>query len=751
MFVDSVMDSHVFSRYSKHILLTLLCLLPIIGWGSHHAYDRRDNSVLGWLPERSPVTQAYQDFLRDFGPDETIFISWDGCTLDNPLLERLAASIEKRQSQADSSGLPRWFASVTTGTRLRDQIIDVAAVERRNATERLRGALVGPDGQTTCCVVTLFPLDDASRQDAYFWLQNKAVEQSGKPRDEIRLTGDAVIGVAIDIENERTTATWSNLAMGVALLVACLSLGSLRLGVMVIAVAGVCSLSIEALVYFSGTSMNMLVTLVPAVTFVLSISAGVHLVSYWNDEVRRHGIQDAPAVAVSIGWQPGSIAMLTTVLGMLSLCVSQVRPVWEFGIFAALGASLSFLIVFSVLPALLQVFPPRKVATTHASSWPVFTQWIRRLVARYRLSTGLCLGALILGCVGLYQIHTEVRPARFLPPKSHWIEDLQWFNTHITPFQTIDAVLVFNEPHTGLSDRAALTQETQVRLMPLEDIRGTISAATFLPDDIIGFADRGQVQSVIRRGVVDGRLRRNLERLIDTEMVAQSDGQQLWRISLRVANFTAQKQQKLEGSIREIVARAAAFLDVAQPDELICTGGVPLVIAAQRELLESLLKSFAIAFVTIVGVLSLFLRSPIAGTLAMIPNILPPICVFGVLGWLGRPLDVGGMMTASVALGISVDDTAHLLTWFKRAGKKHPDAIDNCIDQALVRSAVPITRTSLILGFAFAVFALCDFQPISQFGYLLASLLGMALVGDLIFLPALLAGPTGRLFGRHMQ
>jgi predicted RND superfamily exporter protein len=137
--------------------------------------------------------------------------------------------------------------------------------------------------------------------------------------------------------------------------------------------------------------------------------------------------------------------------------------------------------------------------------------------------------------------------------------------------------------------------------------------------------------------------------------------------------------------------------------------------------------------------------------LAMIPNILPPVCVFGLLGWLGRPLDVGGMMTASVALGISVDDTAHLLTWFKRAGIHGKTTARERIDAALARSAAPIVRTSLILGLAFAVFAFCDFTPIAQFGGLLASLLALALVGDLVLLPALLAGPVGRLFGRGVE
>ncbi len=739
-----------FPRYAARLLLAGLMLLPLVGWGAWHAYDRRDNSVLGWLPERSPVTQAYREFLRDFGPDETILVSWEGCGLDDPRLERLAVAVEARIAAAAAGTEPRWFASVTTGTRLRDRIAEAARVATAEATNRLRGVLVGPDQQTTCCVITLHSLDDPARREAYAWVQAAAAEAAGLSATALRLTGDAVIGVAIDVENERTAGTWSNLAMGVGLLVACLSLGSLRLGVMVIVVAGICSIATEAVIWWTGGTMNMLVSLVPVVTFVLAISAAVHLAAYWAEEATRGGVHTAPTNAVAIGWQPGFVATLTTVLGLGSLCVSQVRPVWQFGLYGALGAGMAYCVVFTLLPALLQLFPPRRIADRGAEQWPRFTAAVRRLVSWHRLSTLACLAAMVLAAAGLSRIRTEVRPARFLPPQSRWIADLEWFNDHVAPFQTVDAVLAFDAPHTGLGDRAALIQEVEARLALLDDVAGGLSAATFLPDDLLGFGDRGQVRSVIRRGVIDGRLRRSMATLTDSGMVADPGDRQLWRISLQVANFTAARQQAFEGAVGEAVAAAAESLDVRPPAAVICTGGVPLVIAAQRELLDALLESFGLAFATIVAVLAVFLRSATAGVLAMIPNILPPVCVFGLLGWLGRPLDVGGMMTASVALGISVDDTAHLLTWFKRAGNAGATPRER-IDAALARSAAPILRTSLILGLAFAVFAWCDFTPIAQFGSLLASLLALALVGDLVLLPALLAGPAGRLFGRGVQ
>ncbi len=740
-----------FPRNAGRILLVCLSLLPFLGWAAWHAYDRRDNSVLGWLPERSPVTQAYREFLRDFGPDETILVSWEGCALDDPRLARLAAAVESRIAATDDGAAPRWFASVTTGTRLRDRIAEAAGIDAATATSRLQGVLVGSDQRTTCCVITLYPLDDPARREAFAWVQTAAAAAADVIPTSLRLTGDAVIGVAIDMENERTAGTWSNLAMGVALLVACLSLGSLRLGVMVIAVAGICSISTEAVVWLTGGTMNMLVSLVPVVTFVLAISAAVHLAAYWAEEAARGGMHTAPTAAVAIGWQPGFVATLTTVLGLASLCVSQVRPVWQFGLYGALGAGMAYCVVFTLLPALLQLFPPRRIADRGAEQWPRFTAAVRRLVSWHRLSTLACLTAMVLAAAGLSRIRTEVRPARFLPPQSQWIADLEWFNERVAPFQTVDAVLTFNAPHTRLGDRAALIQEVQTRLGLLDGVEGSLSAATFLPDDLLGFADRGQVRSVIRRGVIDGRLRRSMATLTESGMVADTRDRQLWRISLQVAHFTAARQQAVEGAVREAVAAAAESLDVPPPAAVICTGGVPLVIAAQRELLDALLESFALAFATIVAVLAVFLRSATAGLLAMIPNILPPLCVFGLLGWLGWPLDVGGMMTASVALGISVDDTAHLLTWFKRAGGQPGATSRTRIDAALARSAAPILRTSLILGLAFVVFALCDFAPIAQFGALLASLLALALVGDLVLLPALLAGPAGRLFGGGMQ
>jgi predicted RND superfamily exporter protein len=182
----------------------------------------------------------------------------------------------------------------------------------------------------------------------------------------------------------------------------------------------------------------------------------------------------------------------------------------------------------------------------------------------------------------------------------------------------------------------------------------------------------------------------------------------------------------------------------------IYTGVVPVVYKAQRTLLDNLISSIAWAFVMIAIVLVFVLRSPSAALVSMLPNVFPVVVIFGLMGWLGIQVDVGSMMTASVAMGIAVDDTIHFLTWYRRGLDEGLDRMQ-AIWGAYRRVARAMAQTTAIAGLGMAVFALSTFTPTQRFGTLMLALMAAALVGDLVFLPALLVGPFGRLFGRSKQ
>lgn len=201
------------------------------------------------------------------------------------------------------------------------------------------------------------------------------------------------------------------------------------------------------------------------------------------------------------------------------------------------------------------------------------------------------------------------------------------------------------------------------------------------------------------------------------------------------------------------------------------TGIVPIVYKAQRALLQSLIESIGLAFVMISIVMMLLLRpwgSPTrpgnllnirGGMISMLPNMFPVVVVFGFMGHMNQwyqgqidlfLVDIGSMMTASVAMGVAVDDTIHFLNWYRGALAKGATRIE-AIKVAYDRVATAMTQTTLIGGLGLSAFALSTFTPTQRFGVLMLILLGMALVGDLILLPALIAGPLGKYFGKELS
>jgi hypothetical protein len=175
------------------------------------------------------------------------------------------------------------------------------------------------------------------------------------------------------------------------------------------------------------------------------------------------------------------------------------------------------------------------------------------------------------------------------------------------------------------------------------------------------------------------------------------------------------------------------------------TGVMPLAYEVQNALLNDLIKSFLTAVALVSVVMIVLQRSPVAGLVAMLPNLFPMVVLFGVTSGLGMAIDIGTVMTASVALGIAVDDTLHFLTWFNR---EHSETGDNVagVKLAFRHCAKAMLQTTMICSLGLAIYSFSWFMPTRRFSWMMVSLLLAAVAGDLVFLPAILAGPIGKLF-----
>ncbi|MFO0916537.1 MAG: MMPL family transporter [Pirellulales bacterium] len=190
----------------------------------------------------------------------------------------------------------------------------------------------------------------------------------------------------------------------------------------------------------------------------------------------------------------------------------------------------------------------------------------------------------------------------------------------------------------------------------------------------------------------------------------------------------------------------AAMDPLTRPElSAVYTGVVPIVYKTQRVLLNSLVDSTIWSFATIMPLMMFVCRSIPAGAVVMLPNVLPVVMVFGTMGWLGIKVDIGSMMSASIALGVAVDDTIHFLSWFRGDLDRLRDRRKATLI-AYRRCAPPTLQAALISGLGLSVFAFSTFTPTQRFGWLMLTILLTGVVAELVMLPSILAGPLGRVF-----
>ncbi|MGN6133168.1 MAG: MMPL family transporter, partial [Aureliella sp.] len=239
----------------------------------------------------------------------------------------------------------------------------------------------------------------------------------------------------------------------------------------------------------------------------------------------------------------------------------------------------------------------------------------------------------------------------------------------------------------------------------------------------------------------------NLERLRATDAVvlAGDFSDSDMRMIAQSLPHTVVVGDSSESRVRRQLGGGPGIGDRPAQLHAVYTGVVPIVYKAQRALLDSLIQSTLWSFLTITPLMMLVSRSILAGAVVMIPNVLPVLVIFGAMGWMGVAIDIGSMMTASIALGVAVDDTIHFLSWYRadldRLGDRRK-AIVCCY----AKCATPTLQAALISGLGLSVFALSTFTPTQRFGWLMLSILVAGVVAELIMLPALLAGPLGSVF-----
>jgi predicted RND superfamily exporter protein len=226
------------------------------------------------------------------------------------------------------------------------------------------------------------------------------------------------------------------------------------------------------------------------------------------------------------------------------------------------------------------------------------------------------------------------------------------------------------------------------------------------------------------------------------ELLDEQNGAQLAayatpdRTRIRISVLADLRGDKATSELIEQIDRIS--WELPKPLQAYSTGISVQMRTLGEGLLKTQLTSYALAFVLIFTTIGIGLRSRQLLVMSVLPNVLPMLVIFALMWQLGITLNTATVMVASISLGIAVDNTVHFLTRFSKQRRRNTTALEaaeSTIEQ--VGPSITITTLTACLGF----FALVPsaFEPISNLGLLSGSAILVALVSNLLFLPAIIA------------
>ena len=227
------------------------------------------------------------------------------------------------------------------------------------------------------------------------------------------------------------------------------------------------------------------------------------------------------------------------------------------------------------------------------------------------------------------------------------------------------------------------------------------------------------------------------------ELQSPEQLRKLSTVDLKASHLTLQvkwqEATSYAGLIKHIEAGIKQYFEPLEKQkiELRPTGGVYLAYTIISSLLDDLIKSFSAAFLVITLLMILMLKELKLGLLAMIPNLFPILLMIGTLGLIGIPLDLNNLLIASIALGIAVDDTIHLLHHFKASYMIHFDR-ELAIADSIKHAGRAMLSTSILLCIGFSMHMFASTAAVQRFGVIIGATVMVAFVVDLLICPAIL-------------
>jgi hydrophobe/amphiphile efflux-3 (HAE3) family protein len=507
---------------------------------------------------------------------------------------------------------------------------------------------------------------------------------------------------------------------------------------------------------FLGQELNLMTSLLAPVIMIVSVINATYLINLYF-EVRPHhkSVKEAVSVTIQQLGMPCFLTHFTAVLGFGSLALSPIPAIQSFGIYAALGTFYSFFIELVLTILLLPMLPYRPVDSNPSKEGHFFNRvllgFLEKLEFRWKwwilIVTTLVV---VLSFQGVQKLEVDTNIVKQMKPNLPLAIATRFIDERLTGVYSLGFVFRRKDGES-MVDAKTLTMLDRFK--------------TYLESEY-GIAKVNSVTTLVKKinearenDPMAYRIPKNPMMLeLYFKGLARSNDPELWKLVSH--DF---KEVRMEARMRAIGTTKGALLEERVREylqdhmsdffEYKLTGNVVLLGKIAKSLVQEQAQSFAVAFVAILIVIVLIFRSVPLGLLAALPNLIPIVAVYGIMGFSGIELSTATAMIASIVLGLVVDASIQFLYRFRKEFQHRSHYIQS-LHHTYRNMGQSMVVSTLILCMGFASSVCASFRITVHFGLLTSLTIFLALICSLLVMPAILImmkpfGPQ-RLFKRKV-
>lgn len=763
--------------HDHRLSVLIACLLTTLGAGYLAAGVGADASLDSFFDPDDPTYKNYYEFRQDFGSDEIAFVLYTAPEAEHGVFDlevmrkvaKLSRDIERTVpfvKEVSSLSSSEFMQSDGDDIKVHEILYEFPETQERMLELRelilskdlYVNNIVSADGKHAAIIVEMSraatdPLDmvryDPEAGDnldnLYPQVSAYALRELLAQPEYADLTfynvGDVELNAVYNVVAFAEPVTQLVLSF---LVIVVLGLALLRGGVITLLgplfVVLIAMLFTVAFIALLGWDIDMTFSMVPNLLIAIGVAQAVHLLSEFQ-LARANGLtrRDALRETMELVGNPCLLAALSTAVGFSAMAGSDLKGVSHLSIYGAFGVLCTFFLTITLLLSLLSFGGDKK------KKWSLNNRWLGRLLdgaadinirkaKLVYLVSGLLIGA---GILGLTQLRIDFNFLTDFKPHMKIRTDSEYTERNMGGILSL--VYVFDAGEDGM--------KSPKNLQALERFQ-EFAESQPLVQKSLSIADTLKDLNQTFHGDDS-----NYYRLPDSqELVAQyllmyelSGGDQMEEyLSSDFARAVVDLRVTMVGSseIRALFDELQAYLDenadTLHADMTVEPSGVGLLWVRMADYIyTSFAEGYVLVFAMIFLLMCVIFKSLKVGLLAMIPNLGPIFLTMGFMGWAGINLDYIRMMIATIAIGIAVDDTVHLVTRmrqeFFRCGNYH-----EAMRRSLAGVGQALVITTIILAVTFSMYFQSDMAAMASFGSLLITAIVAALLADLFLLPVLI-------------